>query len=112
MANVKVLDMAGKEVGAIELSDKIYGITEINGAVLHAAVRMYLLNQRQGTQSTLTRTEVSGGGKKVCSNSCVKNCRIYRNSEYGICKFNCADFNAGHINYFYISHCSFLLIKP
>ena len=64
MANIKVVDMAGKEVGALELSDVIYGITEINGAVLHAAVRMYLLNQRQGTQSTLTRSEVSGGGKK------------------------------------------------
>lgn len=64
MANVKVFDMAGKEVGGIELSDAIYGITEINGAVLHAAVRMYLLNQRQGTQSALTRSEVSGGGKK------------------------------------------------
>ena len=63
MANVKVLDMAGKEVGSIELSDVIFG-AEINGAVLHAAVRAYLLNQRQGTQSTLTRTEVSGGGKK------------------------------------------------
>lgn len=56
--------MTGKEVGNIELSDKIYGIEEINGAVLHAAVRMYLLNQRQGTQSALTRSEVSGGGKK------------------------------------------------
>ncbi len=64
MANVKVLDMAGKEVGSIELSDVIYGIEEINSAVLHAAVRMYLLNQRQGTQSALTRSEVSGGGKK------------------------------------------------
>ena len=64
MANIKVVDMAGKEVGALELSDKIYGIQEINGAVLHAAVRMYLLNQRQGTQSALTRSEVSGGGKK------------------------------------------------
>jgi len=64
MANIKVLDMAGKEVGSLELSDKIYGIEEINGAVLHAAVRMYLLNQRQGTQSALTRSEVSGGGKK------------------------------------------------
>ena len=63
MANVKVLDMAGKEVGSIELSDVIFGAA-INGAVLHAAVRAYLLNQRQGTQSTLTRTEVSGGGKK------------------------------------------------
>ncbi len=64
MANIKVVDMAGKEVGEIELSDKIYGITEINGAVLHTAVRAYLLNQRQGTQSALTRSEVSGGGKK------------------------------------------------
>ena len=56
--------MAGEEVGSMELSDKIYGIEEINSAVLHAAVRMYLLNQRQGTQSALTRSEVSGGGKK------------------------------------------------
>ena len=63
MANVKVFDMAGKVVGDIELSDVIFG-AEINGAVLHAAVRAYLMNQRQGTQSTLTRTEVSGGGKK------------------------------------------------
>ena len=63
MPNVKVFDMAGKEVGEIALSDVIFG-AEVNGAVLHAAVRAYLMNQRQGTQSTLTRTEVSGGGKK------------------------------------------------
>ena len=63
MPNVKVLNMAGAEVGEITLSDVIFG-AEINGAVLHAAVRAYLMNQRQGTQSTLTRTEVSGGGKK------------------------------------------------
>ena len=63
MPNVKVFDMAGKEVGEISLSDVIFG-AEVNGAVLHAAVRAYLMNQRQGTQSTLTRTEVSGGGKK------------------------------------------------
>ena len=63
MPNVKVVDMAGKEVGEISLSDVIFG-AEVNGAVLHAAVRAYLMNQRQGTQSTLTRTEVSGGGKK------------------------------------------------
>ena len=55
--------MAGKEVGEITLSDKVFGAT-VNEAVLHTAVRAYLLNQRQGTQSTLTRTEVSGGGKK------------------------------------------------
>ena len=63
MPNVKVLNMAGAEVGEITLSDVIFG-AEINGAVLHAAVRAYLMNQRQGTQSTLTRSEVSGGGKK------------------------------------------------
>ena len=63
MPIVKVVDMAGKEVGEIALSDVIFG-ADVNGAVLHAAVRTYLMNQRQGTQSTLTRTEVSGGGKK------------------------------------------------
>ena len=63
MPNIKVVDMAGKEVGEITLSDKVFG-AEVNEAVLHTAVRAYLMNQRQGTQSTLTRTEVSGGGKK------------------------------------------------
>ena len=63
MPNLKVVNMAGEEVGSIELSDKVFG-AEVNGAVLHSAVREYLMNQRQGTQSTLTRTEVSGGGKK------------------------------------------------
>jgi large subunit ribosomal protein L4 len=55
--------MAGQEVGTMVLADSVFG-AEINAAVLHAAVRAYLLNQRQGTQSTLTRTEVSGGGRK------------------------------------------------
>ena len=63
MPNIKVVDMAGKEVGEITLSDVVFG-AQVNEAVLHAAVRAYLMNQRQGTQSTLTRTEVSGGGKK------------------------------------------------
>ena len=63
MPNIKVVDMTGKEVGEMTLSDVIFG-AEVNKAVLHAAVRTYLMNQRQGTQSTLTRTEVSGGGKK------------------------------------------------
>ena len=63
MPNIKVMDMTGKEVGEMTLSDVIFG-AEVNEAVLHAAVRTYLMNQRQGTQSTLTRTEVSGGGKK------------------------------------------------
>ena len=63
MPTMKVMDMAGKEVGTIELSDKVFG-AEVNAALLHTAVRAYLMNQRQGTQSTLTRSEVSGGGKK------------------------------------------------
>ena len=61
--NIKVVNMAGQEVGEMSLSDVIFG-AEVNKAVLHAAVRAFLMNQRQGTQSTLTRTEVSGGGKK------------------------------------------------
>ncbi len=63
MPNIKVVDMAGKEVSELTLSDKVFG-AEVKGAVLHSAVKAYLANQRQGTQSTLTRTEVSGGGKK------------------------------------------------
>ena len=63
MPDIKVFDMTGKEVGEMTLSDAIFG-AKVNEAVLHAAVRAYLMNQRQGTQSTLTRTEVSGGGKK------------------------------------------------
>ena len=63
MPSIIVKNMAGKEVGTIELSEKVFG-RKVNEAVLHTAVRAYLMNQRQGTQSTLTRTEVSGGGKK------------------------------------------------
>ena len=63
MAEMKVLDMSGAQVGTIDLCDSVFAV-EVNEAILHAAVRMYLLNQRQGTQSALTRTEVSGGGKK------------------------------------------------
>ncbi len=63
MPSIKVVNMAGKEVSTLTLSDKVFG-AEVKGAVLHSAVRAYLANQRQGTQSTLTRTEVSGGGKK------------------------------------------------
>lgn len=63
MPVVKIVNMSGKEVGELTLNDKLFG-ADVNGAVLHAAVRTYLMNQRQGTQSTLTRTEVSGGGKK------------------------------------------------
>ena len=63
MPNVAVLDMAGKKVSTIDLNDSIFGI-EPNAAVMHQLVVSYLANQRQGTQSALTRAEVSGGGKK------------------------------------------------
>ena len=63
MPNIAVLNMAGKEVSTMELSDAIFGI-EPNAAVMHHMVVNYLANQRQGTQSALTRAEVSGGGRK------------------------------------------------
>ncbi|HCD81139.1 MAG TPA: 50S ribosomal protein L4 [Ruminococcaceae bacterium] len=63
MPNIAVVDMAGKSVGEIALSDAVFGI-EPNAVVMHMAVVNYLANKRQGTQSTLTRTEVSGGGRK------------------------------------------------
>ena len=63
MPNISVLDMTGKSVGEITLNDAVFGI-EPNAVVMHMAVVNYLANQRQGAQSTLTRTEVSGGGKK------------------------------------------------
>ncbi len=63
MPNIKVLDMTGKEVSDIELSDAVFGIKP-NKSAMHTMVVNYLANQRQGTQSTLTRTEVRGGGRK------------------------------------------------
>lgn len=63
MEKIQVLNMAGTEVSQMELSAEVFGI-EPNQAVMHAAVVNYLANQRQGTQSTLTRAEVRGGGRK------------------------------------------------
>lgn len=63
MPNVAVMNMAGKKVGDIALNDAVFGI-EPNTAVMHMAVVAYLANQRSGTQSTLTRSEVAGGGIK------------------------------------------------
>ena len=63
MPEIKVVNMAGAEVGTMMLADSVFA-ADINSAVLHMAVKNYLGNQRQGTQSTLTRTEVSGGGRK------------------------------------------------
>ncbi|MDE7158200.1 MAG: 50S ribosomal protein L4, partial [Clostridiales bacterium] len=63
MAKVKVYNMKGEEVGSLNLSEKVFG-AEYNEPLIHQAVVTYLCNQRQGTKSTLTRTEVRGGGAK------------------------------------------------
>ena len=63
MLKTNVYDMSGKLVGEIELSEAVFGITP-NESVVHDAVKNHLANKRQGTQSALTRAEVSGGGRK------------------------------------------------
>ena len=63
MPNVQVVDMQGNKVSTVDLAESIFGI-EPNAAVMHQMVVSYLANQRQGTQSALTRSEVSGGGRK------------------------------------------------
>ena len=63
MANVKVYNMEGKEVGTLELNDAVFGV-EVNEHLMHLAVVGQLANKRQGTQSAKTRAEVSGGGRK------------------------------------------------
>lgn len=63
MAKVTMLNMTGAEAGTIELNDEIFGI-EPNQNAVHAVVKNYLANQRQGTQSAKTRSEVRGGGRK------------------------------------------------
>jgi len=63
MPTISIYDMTGKQTGSMELSADVFGI-EPNATVMHSAVINFLANQRQGTQSTKTRTEVSGGGKK------------------------------------------------
>ena len=63
MANVKMFNMSGSEVGTIDLKDSIFAV-EVNTHVMHQAVVQYLANKRQGTQSALTRAEVRGGGRK------------------------------------------------
>ena len=73
MPTAKVYNMAGEQISTIELSEAVFGI-EPNESVLHDSVKNYLANQRQGTQSALTRAEVSGGSRLLlqyggCSHS-------------------------------------------
>ena len=64
MPNVALYNIAGQSIGELELKESIFGI-EPNTSALHAVVKAYLANQRQGTQSALTRAEVRGGGIKI-----------------------------------------------
>ena len=64
MPNVALYNIAGQSIGELELKESIFGI-EPNASALHAVVKAYLANQRQGTQSALTRAEVRGGGIKI-----------------------------------------------
>ena len=68
MPNVALYNIAGQSIGELELKESIFGI-EPNASALHAVVKAYLANQRQGTQSALTRAEVRGGGIKISRHS-------------------------------------------
>ena len=74
MPKANVFNMAGQQVGEIELSEAVFGI-EPNQAVVHEVVKNHLANCRQGTQSALTRAEVSGGGKKPWRDRCPSDAR-------------------------------------
>jgi large subunit ribosomal protein L4 len=78
MAKTALYNTAGKEVGEIELSDEIFAC-DVNVAAMHLVVRSILANQRQGTQSAKTRTEVRGGGRKIYRQKGTGNARHHSN---------------------------------
>ena len=78
MPSVNVVDMHGKNVGTMDLSDEIFAC-EVNTAAMHLVVRSYLAAQRQGTQSALTRGEVRGGGRKIYRQKGTGNARHHGN---------------------------------
>ena len=78
MPNIAVVDMQGKSVGSMELSEEIFAI-EPNTAAMHLVVRSYLAAQRQGTQSALTRGMVRGGGRKIYRQKGTGNARHHSN---------------------------------
>ena len=78
MPSVNVVDMHGKKVGTMDLSDDIFAV-EVNTAAMHLVVRSYLAAQRQGTQCALTRGEVRGGGRKIYRQKGTGNARHHGN---------------------------------
>lgn len=79
MPKTKLVNMEGKDVGEIELSDEVFAVAEPNEAAMHLVVRAYLAAQRQGTQSALTRGEVRGGGRKIYRQKGTGNARHHGN---------------------------------
>lgn len=79
MPKTKLVNMEGKDVGEIELSDEVFALAEPNEAAMHLVVRAYLAAQRQGTQSALTRGEVRGGGRKIYRQKGTGNARHHGN---------------------------------
>ena len=78
MPTVNVVDMHGKKVGTMDLSEDIFAV-EVNAAAMHLVVRSYLAAQRQGTQCALTRGEVRGGGRKIYRQKGTGNARHHGN---------------------------------
>ena len=78
MPTVNVVDMHGKKVGTMDLSEDIFAV-EVNAAAMHLVVRSYLAAQRQGTQSALTRGQVRGGGRKIYRQKGTGNARHHGN---------------------------------
>ena len=78
MPTVNVVDMHGKKVGTMDLSEDVFAV-EVNAAAMHLVVRSYLAAQRQGTQSALTRGEVRGGGRKIYRQKGTGNARHHGN---------------------------------
>ena len=85
MPNVKLYDMKAKEIGTLELSDALFN-AEYNEAVIHQAVVARLANERQGTKSTLTRSEVRGGGAKPWRQKGTSS--IIHSSLFAFCKID------------------------
>jgi len=78
MPKVALTNMRGETIGEIELSEELFG-SDVNTAAMHLTVRSYLANQRQGTKSTKTRTEVRGGGRKIYRQKGTGNARHHGN---------------------------------
>ena len=99
MPKTDLFDMTAAKVGEIDLADAVFGC-EVNGAVLHTVVKNYLANQRQGTQSTLTRSEVAGG--KALQTEGYRTCKTGLHQSSSACRRRrCIGTEAQRLQIFY-----------